>query len=401
MKILVIAPEPFFTPRGTPFSVYYRTSVSGELDHQIDLLTYGQGLDVDLPHTRLIRIPGFRRLGRIKVGPSFFKLFLDIFMIAYTVGLLATRRYDLVHAHEESVFFCRFLKPLFGYKLVYDMHSSLPQQLTNFEFTSSKTLVKIFKMLEDSCLKKADAVITICPDLADYVNRLLNNPEKHFLIENSIFDPIHLKAPDNATAAPASSPMSPDIPENIKKKGLHYIVYAGTLEAYQGIDILIPAFQIFAQSHNEFRLLIVGGSPRQVKQYRKLADEHGLSQSCILTGQVSQARAREYSQMADILVSPRKQGTNTPLKVYEQLASGTPLVATRIHSHTQVLSDDVAILIEPEPKSMADGFETAITDVGQEKVEKARTLYTEKYSRDVYMSKMRNLYQHLETHPRT
>ncbi len=117
MKVLVIAPEPFFTPRGTPFSVYYRALITSQLGHEIDLLTYGQGADVLIPGLNVIRIPRFFRSSQIKVGPSLFKLFLDIFMILYTIRLLITHRYDVVHAHEEAVFFCRFLKPIFRFKL--------------------------------------------------------------------------------------------------------------------------------------------------------------------------------------------------------------------------------------------------------------------------------------------
>ena len=40
MKILAIAPEPFFQQRGTPMSVYYRTKAICELGHQVDILTY-------------------------------------------------------------------------------------------------------------------------------------------------------------------------------------------------------------------------------------------------------------------------------------------------------------------------------------------------------------------------
>ena len=61
-----------------------------------------------------------------------------------------------------------------------------------------------------------------------------------------------------------------------------------------------------------------------------------------------------------MLVSPRVHGTNTPLKVYEHLASGKPLVATRIWSHTQVLDDSVCFLVEPEPDSMAKGLLRAL-----------------------------------------
>jgi hypothetical protein len=57
MRALVIAPQPFFSARGTPFSVYYRTLLMSELGVSIDLLTYGQGQEVELPGVRVIRTP--------------------------------------------------------------------------------------------------------------------------------------------------------------------------------------------------------------------------------------------------------------------------------------------------------------------------------------------------------
>ena len=151
-KALVIAPQPFFTARGTPFSVYFRTLITVEQGVTVDLLTYGEGQDVDIPGVRIIRIPRFAMFGDVKTGPSGLKLFLDFFIILWTLGLLLVNRYDFVHAHEESVFFCRFLKPIFRFKLVYDMHSSLPQQLTNFSFTKSRLLIGLFEKLENTFL---------------------------------------------------------------------------------------------------------------------------------------------------------------------------------------------------------------------------------------------------------
>ena len=63
MRYLVISPQPFFTPRGTPFSVYYRTLILSELGAEIDLVTYGQGADPDIPNVRIFRTPRFRWLG--------------------------------------------------------------------------------------------------------------------------------------------------------------------------------------------------------------------------------------------------------------------------------------------------------------------------------------------------
>ena len=387
MKALVIAPQPFFSPRGTPFSVYYRTLVTAELGAEVDLLTYGEGQDVDVPGLRIIRIPRLAFLGEVRVGPSYFKLVLDVFMVLWTIGLLLRNRYDFVHAHEEAVFFCRFLKPLFRFKLVYDMHSSLPQQLTNFQFTKSKLLIGLFKRLEDTCLRAADAVITICPDLADYATSLLPDADKHILIENSIFDPIKIFSnPQDCDASLTEEEKPLELPG-----GKLFLVYAGTLEAYQGIDLLIRAFERIRRENPKLFLVVVGGTQDQVEHYSAMAHQHGLDSDILFTGRVPKSHAQHYCKLASVLVSPRTKGTNTPLKIYEQLASGIPLVATRIHSHTQVLNDEVSILVRPEPEELAKGILSALNGDGKRIATNALHFYEENYSRPIYVQKMRQL----------
>ncbi|MGH7718277.1 MAG: glycosyltransferase, partial [Gemmatimonadaceae bacterium] len=256
MKALVIAPQPFFSPRGTPFSVYYRTLVTAQLGVEVDLLTYGEGQDVDIPGVRIIRIPRLP-LGPVKVGPSGAKLVLDAFVLAWTVALLARNKYDFVHAHEESVFFGRWLKSVFGYKLVYDMHSSLPQQLTNFKFTTSKVLIRSFEKLENAALANADAVITICPALAEYAVPRMPDGRRHLLIENSIFDDVRVSRGAAGSGNGQMIPLPDDRP---------LVVYAGTFESYQGLDVLIAAMAKVRERRPDALLLMVGGASRQVEQ---------------------------------------------------------------------------------------------------------------------------------------
>jgi len=387
MKMLVVAPQPFFTPRGTPFSVYYRTLVTAEQGVDIDLLTYGPGDDVDIAGVRIVRIPRLSLAEPVPVGPSWRKLLLDIPMVLWTIGLLLRHRYEVVHAHEESVFWCRFLKPLFRFRLIYDMHSSLPQQLENFEFTRSRLLIGTFKALEDSCLGAANAVVTICPDLRDYALGSGVDPSRHLLIENSIFDDVHVRlAPEARRVAEphAALRFGPDH---------RVILYAGTFEAYQGIELLVRAFLEVARRRPEARLLLVGGTEEQVRRTRALVDSLGLDDRCLLTGRVPKSAALAYTRAAHVLVSPRIQGTNTPLKIYEQLASGRPLVATRIWSHTQVLDDSVCYLADPDPKSLAEALTSALTDEAgaAARVRNALALYQRNYSREVYERKIRQM----------
>jgi glycosyltransferase involved in cell wall biosynthesis len=388
MKVLVVAPHPFFTPRGTPFSVYYRTLVMAEQGVPIDLLTYHPGNDVDIPGVRIVRIPRIRWLEPVPIGPSWKKLFLDVFMVLWTVGLLVRHRYRVVHAHEEAVFWCRFLKPLFRFRLIYDMHSSLPQQLENFKFTRSKLLVRIFKWLEDSCLKAADAVITICPDLRDYALAAGVPEERHLLIENSIFDDVRLADGQGAVKAGAAPEMTVDF-----DPAHPVILYAGTFEAYQGIEILIRAFALVRRQRKDARLVLAGGTEEQVERMRAVAASLWLEEACVFTGRVSKTEALRLTRNAQVLVSPRVHGTNTPLKIYEQLASGRPLVATRIWSHTQVLDDSVCFLVEPEAESMANGLLQALeeAEVAAGRARSAQALYRRAYARPIYEEKIGRL----------
>jgi glycosyltransferase involved in cell wall biosynthesis len=95
-------------------------------------------------------------------------------------------------------------------------------------------------------------------------------------------------------------------------------------------------------------------------------------------------------QSANALLSPRTEGTNTPLKIYQQLASGIPLVATNIFSHTQVLNDEVAFLADPEPEAFGEAMIAAMSDDGAAKLKAANAirLYQEKYSRESYVKKL-------------
>jgi glycosyltransferase involved in cell wall biosynthesis len=142
----------------------------------------------------------------------------------------------------------------------------------------------------------------------------------------------------------------------------------------------------------------VGGSPEQVKEYSSLADNEKIADKILFTGRVAQRTAKYYTSLAKVLVSPRSEGTNTPLKVYEQLASGIPLVATNIYSHTQVLTSDVAFLVEPTPESIGNGIAHALDSgpIAKDKINAAKKMYEEKYSRTVYTQKLKKLLELLK-----
>ena len=164
LAVLMIAPQPFFSPRGTPISVLQRLKALSELGHQVDLLTYPIGENVKMDGLTIHRLP-YTFLHAVKVGPSLAKLLLDVFLFGQALALLSRRRYDVIHSHEEAAYFGILLAKVFRTRHVYDMHSSLPHQLKNFSAWSWTPLCALASFLEQLTVKRSDAVITICPDL--------------------------------------------------------------------------------------------------------------------------------------------------------------------------------------------------------------------------------------------
>lgn len=185
MKILMITPEPFFTPRGTPFSIRGRVQALSALGHEVDMLTYHTGDDIHLPGLHIYRTPWIPWIRSVAIGPSLTKIFLDILLFSLAIIRVTRHRYDVIHTHEEAglmgVVLARFVKA----QHLYDMHSSLPQQLANFRAYNYRPVVKLFDSLERFVICRADAVITICPELLEHVAKI-DRRRPCFLIENAI-----------------------------------------------------------------------------------------------------------------------------------------------------------------------------------------------------------------------
>jgi glycosyltransferase involved in cell wall biosynthesis len=97
-----------------------------------------------------------------------------------------------------------------------------------------------------------------------------------------------------------------------------------------------------------------------VAAYRARADALGIGTVATFVGARPLEDLGAYLAQADVLVSPRCSGHNTPMKLYSYLAAGKAVLATRIRSHTQVLSDDCALLVEPTAAALAGGFDALL-----------------------------------------
>ena len=383
MHLLMIAPQPFFEARGTPFSEYHRIRALLELGHTVDLVTYPFGHDVDLPGLRIFRCarPPFVR--SVRVGPSIAKVPLDLSLTFTALRRVLADRYDALHSHEEGGVIGVALSWLTGKPHLYDMHSSLPQQLTNFAFTRSRLVTAIVAWGERLMIRRSRAIIVICPQLAEVV-REVDPAAQPVLIENSPGSG-DAALPGSGAGVRREFGLGPETP---------LVVYTGTFEAYQGLDLLFEAFAHVKRQNGAARLLLAGGQPGQIEDARRATARLGIDDVTVFAGHRKAEEIPAFLDAATALVSPRSTGINTPLKIYQYLRSGRPIVATRLLTHTQVLDDDVAILAEATPTAFGDGILRALADregaaaIGR----RARQLAETKYSYEAYLEKTRMVY---------
>ena len=127
--VLLIGPQPFYEERGTPISLRLVVTGLTELGYDVDFLTFPIGQNVTIVGVNTIRIKNLLGFTSIPIGFSFRKIFLDLFLFSKARKLLKSKNYVRVHASEEAVFAPLMFLRHARNRIVYDMASSLPEQL--------------------------------------------------------------------------------------------------------------------------------------------------------------------------------------------------------------------------------------------------------------------------------
>ncbi|MBU0959928.1 MAG: glycosyltransferase [Proteobacteria bacterium] len=175
-------------------------------------------------------------------------------------------------------------------------------------------------------------------------------------------------------------------------------MYVGNLEKYQGIDLLLAGFKEAVARRSDLALVLIGGKKEDIQSYQQQTKQFGIAANVFFCGPRPVQQLGYYLGQADILVSPRTQGNNTPMKIYSYLDSGIPVLATKLPTHTQVLDEDISCLVKPIPADMAEGILILAEDkVLRERIAgKARKRVQEEYSLPAFQRKLKIFYEKLE-----
>jgi glycosyltransferase involved in cell wall biosynthesis len=244
-------------------------------------------------------------------------------------------------------------------------------------------VIPLLKQFETKALRKAAAVVPVCAAL-EKVARDAGAVNIHRIEDVSLLDEDLLPSlPLDREPPPSDKPV---------------FMYVGNLEVYQGIDLFLQAASQLHQREIKFHCVVVGGRPEAIKRYTLLAEKLEIGSQVDFWGPKPLAMMKSLFQVADILVSPRLKGVNTPMKLYSYLDSGNPVLATNLPTHTQVVTADHVMLADPEPEPFAQAMKRLALDpaLRARLAARGKTYVEKEFNLRSYQRKVKQLYESLQ-----
>jgi glycosyltransferase involved in cell wall biosynthesis len=253
--------------------------------------------------------------------------------------------YQYVHAVEEAALIVLLACRRKHILLLYDMASSLPEQLANLPVFRMKPIRKLLDRIEKWLIFKADYIV--CS------RGLLPHIEKSGG-KNSVCEwwfPTIIK--------------EIDVKEKVKIRtdlGIgpddHLFVYAGSFAPYQGIELLLDAIALLRDHPAQPRFLLAGATPEELSRIQVRWGQD-TPPNVTLLGRQAKEKVVKFLASADFLISPRLYGANTPLKVFDYMGAGKPIIASDIFAHRVILDESRAVFF----KNSAESLASAIADL--------------------------------------
>jgi glycosyltransferase involved in cell wall biosynthesis len=328
IRVLMIAPTPFFADRGCHVKILEEVRALVKRNIAVRVVTYHIGRDVNGVDTeRIVNIPWYKKL---EAGPSIHKYYLDLILAAKAIKVAARFKPDIIHAHlHEGVFIGRILQIFIKKPLIADYQGSMTGEMLDHGFVKKKSLAfKFNSWLEKTINKWPQKIIFSSSQAKDFfIANFPGNAEKVVsFVEGTNTQEFH---------------QDYDVADLRKKLNLDplkkIVVYLGVLTKYQGIDILINSVPEIVSRYKDVHFIIAGFP--DVEHYKEMAIRAGASDFITFTGKVNHEDVPLYLNLGDIAVSLKLSKTEANGKLFGYMAVGLPCVVFDTGTNREILGD--------------------------------------------------------------
>ncbi|HEY9584322.1 MAG TPA: glycosyltransferase [Candidatus Paceibacterota bacterium] len=281
---------------------------------------------------KIVRLPC---IDLLSVSPN--RLFFSILSLSFYVSVWVYtifKETDLIYSRDA-------LAGLFFKDFIFEVHS-LPKKswLSELVWSRTKYFLVLTGFIKERLVKAGvpEEKIMVSPDAVDLQE--FNSPV------SADFAKKELKLP-------------------LDKKIIGYVGSLKTMTMEKGVSAAILALKHLGES---FVLCLVGGAEKDIVFYKNLAEKEKLSDRVIFIGTIKHNLIPQYLSAFDYLVAPFPENEHynyfmSPLKIFEYMAVGRPIIASDLPSIREVLNESNAILIKPaDPKELSSAIKKLADD---------------------------------------
>lgn len=315
MRVLMVAPTPFFGDRGCHIRILEEIRALRGLGVETLLATYAVGHDH--PEVRTVRSPRVPWVKTLPVGFSPHRPYLDGLLLGTTLRAARRFRPDILHGHlHEGAAIAAVVGRLARRPAVADLQGSVAgEMIAHGHLPARGPVPAALRRFERSVLHWPARLL---PSSANFARELVDvwglPPERVVLLADGI-DPEFLR--------PGPAPDA--LREQLGLVGKRVVLYLGLLTEYQGIDDLLTAWPLVMAAVPDAHLLLMGHP--NVERYRARAAELTPPGSVTLTGRIAYGETPRYLALGEVAVSPKHVSTEANGKLLNYMAMGLPSVA--------------------------------------------------------------------------
>ncbi|MCX6764040.1 MAG: glycosyltransferase family 4 protein [Candidatus Moranbacteria bacterium] len=334
MRILVIAPTPFFADRGTHIRILEESLALEKLGHKITIATYHIGRDIQSEVKTNMDIRRIHRLlfwyKKLEAGPDWQKIILDILLLRKVFYLTQKQKPEIIYAHlHEGVFIGWIVqKLLFRQKirLVADFHGSLTKEMVSHNYLGGGLLLNFFKKIETWIDNLGDFAVASSWENSEEIQKIRKNGEVE-----TVLDGVNLDYYSH-------------LPEKIEsKKELELpldkiiIAYTGALVPNKGTAYLFEAIKKVLEKSENFYFIIAGFPIENAEIFVK---NNNLAKSIRLIHPLNYFDLPQILNASDIGIDPKDSTTRQASgKILQYMGAGLPVICFNRENNRKYLGD--------------------------------------------------------------
>jgi len=327
LRVLVVAPTPFFGDRGCHVRIYEEVRALAALGVQCRVVTYPTGRDLD--EVDIVRASPVFGITASPLGFSPGRPLLDASLLLVAHQETVRFRPHLFHAHlHEGIAIGVALRARHGMPLVADLQGSLVAELVDQQVLSDGgAAASLVGRAEGWLVRRPTRILTSSSHGAA------------LLAEQGVDRRMLTTLPDGVDIDVfRPRPPDPALVQQFGLAGKRVVVFLGVLTDYQGVDVLLDVAAILDRSDINAHMLVLG-YPNEA-HYRAAAARRGLDGIMTFPGRVPYAEAPSWLTLGEVAVSPKRSLTEANGKLLNYMACGLPVVATDTPVNRELLGAD-------------------------------------------------------------